>query len=61
MADELPVCAVFELTPGTVMGAGRVGQVSGARSIQRSSTNVSPKSQSNTTGAMTEDQGQSPS
>ena len=40
---------------------GRVGQVSAARSIQRSSTNVSPKSQSNTTGAMTEDQGQSPS
>jgi len=22
MADELPVCAVSELTPGTIMGAG---------------------------------------
>jgi hypothetical protein len=41
--------------------AGQVGQVAGARTIQRSSTNVSPKSQSNTAGAMTEAQDQSPS
>ena len=31
MADELPVCAVSELTPGTVTGAGHhaVGNASG--------------------------------